>query len=64
MLLGCLLGGLTKEGVAVTLPDGNKVPETGALSQIDVTDIIYDSRKVKPGCLFVCLPGAVHDGHA
>ena len=43
MLLGCLLGDLIKEGIAVTLPDGNKVPETGALSQIDVTDIIYDS---------------------
>lgn len=64
MLLGRLLCDLTKEGIAVTLPDGNKVPETGALSQIDVTDIIYDSRKVKPGCVFVCLPGAVHDGHA
>ena len=29
----------------------------------DVTDIIYDSRKVTEGCLFVCIPGAVVDGH-
>ena len=29
----------------------------------DITDIIYDSRKVKEGCLFVCIPGAKADGH-
>lgn len=29
----------------------------------EVTDIIYDSRKVTEGCLFVCIPGAVVDGH-
>lgn len=29
----------------------------------DVTDIIYDSRKVVPGCMFVCIPGAKIDGH-
>ena len=64
MQLGELLRDLCQEGVAVTLPDGDEIPETGALSQTDVTDIVYDSRKVQPGCLFVCLPGAVHDGHA
>ena len=29
----------------------------------DVTDIIYDSRKVVPGSMFICIPGAVVDGH-
>ena len=29
----------------------------------EVTDIIYDSRKVAPGSMFVCIPGAVVDGH-
>lgn len=29
----------------------------------EVTDIIYDSRKVVPGSMFVCIPGAVVDGH-
>ena len=29
----------------------------------EITDIVYDSRKVKPGCLFVCLRGAAVDGH-
>ena len=30
----------------------------------EVTDIIYDSRKVVPGSMFVCISGAVSDGHA
>ncbi len=29
----------------------------------DVTDIIYDSRKVVDGSMFVCIPGALADGH-
>jgi len=29
----------------------------------EITDVIYDSRKVKEGCLFVCIPGAKADGH-
>ncbi len=29
----------------------------------EVEDIVYDSRKIRPGTLFVCLAGAVTDGH-
>lgn len=29
----------------------------------EITDVIYDSRKVTEGCLFVCIPGAKADGH-
>ena len=29
----------------------------------EVTDIIYDSRKVVPGSMFICITGAVTDGH-
>ena len=29
----------------------------------DITDIIYDSRKLVTGCVFVCMVGAVVDGH-
>ena len=29
----------------------------------EITEIVYDSRKIVPGCLFVCLCGAVSDGH-
>lgn len=34
----------------------------GSLEQ-DITDVIYDSRKVTDGCLFICIPGAKADGH-
>ena len=29
----------------------------------DILDIAYDSRKVRPGFLFVCIPGSAADGH-
>ena len=29
----------------------------------EVTDVIYDSRKVTEGTMFVCMVGAVTDGH-
>lgn len=29
----------------------------------DITDIVYDSRKAKSGCAFVCLKGSASDGH-
>ncbi len=30
----------------------------------EVTELIYDSRKVVPGCVFICISGAVYDGHS
>ncbi len=30
---------------------------------LDITDLVYDSRKAVPGCAFVCLRGASVDGH-
>ncbi len=32
-------------------------------TDIEITDLVYDSRKVKPGCLFVCIKGTAVDGH-
>lgn len=32
-------------------------------AHILVTDLVYDSRKVKKGSVFVCIEGAVADGH-
>lgn len=29
----------------------------------EITAVTYDSRKVQPGCVFVCMVGAVTDGH-
>lgn len=32
-------------------------------TDIEITDLVYDSRKITKGCLFVCIKGAVADGH-
>lgn len=39
------------------------VSVTGSLD-VEISDIIYDSRKVVKDCLFVCLKGARADGHS
>jgi UDP-N-acetylmuramoyl-L-alanyl-D-glutamate--2,6-diaminopimelate ligase len=40
------------------------VPGTGvALAAIPVTGVTHDSRRVRPGDVFVAVPGAHHDGH-
>ena len=30
----------------------------------EISALVYDSRKIIPGCMFVCIKGAVFDGHA
>jgi UDP-N-acetylmuramoyl-L-alanyl-D-glutamate--2,6-diaminopimelate ligase len=35
----------------------------GDLAATDVTSVEYDSRRVQPGALFFCVPGAHSDGH-
>ncbi|KAI4446833.1 UDP-N-acetylmuramoyl-L-alanyl-D-glutamate--2,6-diaminopimelate ligase [Eubacterium plexicaudatum ASF492] len=35
---------------------------TGSCSQ-EISALVYDSRKIVPGCMFVCIKGAVFDGH-
>lgn len=42
--------------------EGISYTATGA-DDILISDVCYDSRKAKPGSLFVCLPGLFHDGH-
>ncbi len=32
-------------------------------TEVDVPAVVYDSRKVTPGCMFICIEGAVSDGH-
>ena len=36
---------------------------TGDPSSVEVTGVTYDSRRVAPGDLFCCVPGATTDGH-
>jgi UDP-N-acetylmuramoyl-L-alanyl-D-glutamate--2,6-diaminopimelate ligase/murE/murF fusion protein len=38
-------------------------PDAEALSAIDIRSIHYDSRRIKPGALFVAVPGFETDGH-
>ncbi len=50
------------------LPLNSLLPAVRCLSAqgnltCDVTGITHDSRKVGPGSIFVCIPGASHDGH-
>ncbi|MCL2495981.1 MAG: Mur ligase domain-containing protein, partial [Clostridiales bacterium] len=37
--------------------------ENEALAQVELAGIAYDSRKVRPGYLFVAIPGSLTDGH-
>lgn len=46
------------------LLDGIDVIETqGDPAGVDVDDVVFDSRRVGPGALFCCVPGAITDGH-
>ncbi len=33
-------------------------------TDVEITELVYDSRKAVPGCLFVCVKGMAGDGHA
>ena len=43
------------QGLEYTCLQGN--------TDMQVSDLVYDSRNVVPGCVFVCLRGANVDGH-
>lgn len=46
------------------LLEGVELLDTPAvLSQVEVTSVELDSRRVLPGALFFCVPGERHDGH-
>ncbi len=57
MRLGDLLAALSETRTGPG-PEGG--PEGGS---VDVSGISHDSRAVRPGDLFCCVSGAVHDGH-
>jgi UDP-N-acetylmuramoyl-L-alanyl-D-glutamate--2,6-diaminopimelate ligase len=44
------------EGLSYEVVQGN--------TQAEVPAVVYDSRKVTPGCMFICIEGAVSDGHS
>ncbi len=37
--------------------------EEGDTDGLEITDVVMDTRKIVPGCLFVCISGAKFDGH-
>jgi UDP-N-acetylmuramoyl-L-alanyl-D-glutamate--2,6-diaminopimelate ligase len=34
-----------------------------AVADVEISDLAYDSRAVRPGTLFFCVPGFTSDGH-
>lgn len=32
-------------------------------TDVEITEVVYDSRKITKGCLFICIEGANFDGH-
>lgn len=44
------------------IKDGKKMDQAD-LDQILVSTVVYDSRKICPGCMFICIAGARFDGH-
>lgn len=45
------------------LVEGLDIIEVQGNPEVEITDIAYDSRKVKKGSLFVCIDGYTTDGH-
>ena len=43
----------------------NKLDYTCICGEVDreITQVIYDSRKIVEGCLFICIKGANFNGH-
>ncbi len=56
MKLSQLMAGMTKAGVTYEVIKGNMEQE--------ISGVVYDSRKVASGSVFVCLKGFHSDGHA
>ena len=58
----------TKQLIRTVLPEGGSLaPEAASdpteLGAIEIADATHDSRNVRPGSLFCCVPGAGFDGH-
>ena len=54
---------MTAPTVALSELSGAAPGLIGVRGQAVITGLAHDSRVVKPGDLFFCVPGAVHDGH-
>ncbi len=61
--LGELVERLATDGHLRGARDGGQAIGPAALGDVAVTGVAYDSRDVRPGSLFVAVPGAHVDGH-
>lgn len=52
-----------KTELLVDLLSGLAGAVSGDAAAVEISTVCLDSRKVTPGCIFVCLPGANFDGH-
>ncbi len=43
------------EGLSYQVQTGN--------DETEITEVVYDSRKITPGCMFVCIAGTTRDAH-
>ncbi len=50
-------------GTDVVWPRGPSRQDPSTAGSIAVHDVEHDSRRVRPGSLFACVPGEAHDGH-
>lgn len=49
---------LIVEELDTTPVAGSQDPDT-----VEITELIYDTRKIVPGCLFICIRGTTRDSH-
>ena len=61
--LGGLIERLAAEGLLVGAREGGRAIGPTGLARIAVRGVVFDSRLVTPGALFVAIPGARADGH-
>ena len=54
---------MEKSRTLKTLLDKLEYESVQGTLEREITAVVYDSRKVIPGCLFICINGANFDGH-
>ncbi len=55
--------GPVQRAVKVLQANGATIQPEHAWSSLDFSHLVYDSRRVKPGCAFFCVPGERTDGN-
>jgi UDP-N-acetylmuramoyl-L-alanyl-D-glutamate--2,6-diaminopimelate ligase len=63
MRLGELVAGIAAPPDGASGSGGGAAATAGGSIDVEVTDLAYDSRGVRPGTMFCCVPGLRRDGH-